>query len=148
MEATSLSQVCGFIATIRSQPPRRPTQPLAETRTSNQVGRPWMFEGKMLRVAMGTPMRRMERANNSFADAEPEPFTLANLTTKSLVDLIGLDMAAGLGRIEEEFLHVPGAGRAAFGAQSAMQAKVLVLRHDPARLQPFRQIQVLGIRMG
>src|SRR5258708_27832089 len=80
-----------------------------------------MFEGNMLRVATGTPMRRMERANNSFAEAEPEPFTLANLTTKSFVALIGLDMAARLRGIEEKFLHVPGAGRAAFRAQSAMQ---------------------------
>src|SRR5215831_5613318 len=115
MEAISLSQVWGFIATIRSTPPRRPSQPLPDTRTSNQVGRPWMLDGKMLRVATGTPMRRMERANISLAEAEPEPFTLANLTTKSLTALI-LDMAAGLRRVEEEFLHVPGACRAALGA--------------------------------
>src|SRR5687768_3584285 len=47
-----------------------------------------MLDGKMLRGATGTPMRRIERANNSFAEAEPEPLTLANLTTKSLVDSI------------------------------------------------------------
>src|SRR5258707_14159619 len=105
----SLSQVCGFIATIRSQPPRRPTHPFPETRTSNQVGRPWMFEGKIFRVATGTPIRRMARANNSFAEAEPEPFTLANLTTKSFGALIGLDMTTCLRRIEEELLHVPRA---------------------------------------
>src|SRR6185312_11902442 len=85
----SLSQVCGFIATIRSTPPRRPSQPLPDTRTSYQVGRPWILEGKMLREETGTPMRRMARANISLAEAEPEPFTLANLTTKSLVALIG-----------------------------------------------------------
>src|SRR3984885_8046459 len=88
MEAMSLSQVWGFIATIRSTPPRRPSQPLPETRTSYQVGRPWMLEGKILREATGTPMRRMERANISLADAEPEPLTLANLMTKSLTDFI------------------------------------------------------------
>ena len=38
----------------------------------------------MLRGATGTPMRRIERANSSLALAEPEPLTLANLTTKSL----------------------------------------------------------------
>src|SRR2546421_10498620 len=107
-----------------------------------------MFDGKILRVATGTPMRRMERANNSFADAEPEPFTLANLTTKSLVALIGLDMAAGLGGIEEEFLHIPGAGRAAFGAQSTMQAKVFVLGHDASGLQRLGDIEILRIGMG
>ncbi|OIQ79746.1 hypothetical protein GALL_385060 [mine drainage metagenome] len=45
---------------------------------------PWMFEGKMLRGATGTPMRITERANRSLAEAEPEPLTLANLMTKSL----------------------------------------------------------------
>src|SRR6266550_2616756 len=106
-----------------------------------------MFDGNMLRVATGTPMRRMERANNSFAEAEPEPFTLANLTTKSFVALIGLDMAAGLGRIEEKFLHIPRSGGAAFRTQSAMQAKVFVLRHDAAGFQRFGHIEVLRIGM-
>src|SRR3984885_9225702 len=84
MDATSLSQVCGFIATIRSTPPRRPSQPASETRTSYQVGRPWMLEGKMLRAATGTPMRRIDLPNRALALADPDPFTLANLTTKSL----------------------------------------------------------------
>src|ERR1700712_5165286 len=101
----------------------------------------------MLRVAIGTPMRRMARANNSLADAEPEPFTLANLTTKSLTDFMALDMAAGLGRIEEEFLHVPGAGGAAFGTQSAMQAEIFVLGHDAPGLQGLRNVEVLGVGM-
>src|SRR6185437_3555962 len=81
----SSSHVCGFIATIRSVPPRRPSQPASLTRTSYHVGRPWMLEGKMLRGLTGTPMRRMHLANNSLADAEPEPLMFANLTTKSLV---------------------------------------------------------------
>src|SRR3954463_13793740 len=80
----SRSQGCGVMATIRSTPPRRPRWPASVTRTSNQVGRPWMFEGKMLRAATGTPQRRIDLANMPFALAEPEPFTLANLTTKSL----------------------------------------------------------------
>src|SRR3954466_9406871 len=44
-----------------------------------------MFEGKMLREAIGTPMRMKERAKSRFAEADPDPFTLANLTTKSFV---------------------------------------------------------------
>ncbi len=84
MEAMSLSQVCGFIATIRSQPPRRPI-----TRTSYQVGRPWMLEGKMLRGETGTPWRRIDRGKSSLALAEPEPLTLAKRTTKSFTLLIG-----------------------------------------------------------
>src|SRR6478672_9426604 len=72
-----------------STPPRRPRQPAALTRTSNHVGRPWMLDGKILRGATGMPMRRMALANSRFADAEPEPLTLANLTTKSLTAWIG-----------------------------------------------------------
>src|SRR5687768_12420886 len=73
------------MATIRSTPPRRPRWPRSVTRTSYQVGRPWMFDGKMLRGETGIPMRRKLFAKSSFADAEPEPFTFANLMTKSLV---------------------------------------------------------------
>src|SRR5580693_1657984 len=89
MEATSLSQVCGFIATIRSVPPRAPRWFASDTRTSYQVGRPWMLDGKILRGVAGTPMRRIDFANIWFALAEPEPLTLANLTTKSLTDSSG-----------------------------------------------------------
>src|SRR5207237_4826458 len=111
----SLSHVCGFIATMRSTPPRRPSQPDSETRTSYQVGRPWMFEGKMLRGLTGTPIRRIALAKSSFAEAEPEPFTFANFTTKALTDSMRLVMAisgrfllrraaavAGVGQIEQE----------------------------------------------
>src|SRR3954467_13976178 len=78
-------QVCGFIATTRATPPRRPRYPFSVTRTSYQVGSPWMLDGKMLRGLTGMPMRRKALANSSFADAEPEPFTFANLMTKSFV---------------------------------------------------------------
>ena len=44
-----------------------------------------MFDGKMLRGLTGTPMRMIAFAKSVFADAEPEPLTLANLTTKSLI---------------------------------------------------------------
>src|ERR1700742_2244555 len=108
------------MATIRSTPPRRPSQPSPDTRTSYQVGRPWMFDGKMLRVATGTPMRMTLRAKSSLAEAEPEPLTLANLTTKSLVAASCFMLSlppTRLGGLQIEFLHVPGAGRAALGAQ-------------------------------
>src|SRR4051812_15583267 len=48
-----------------------------------------MLDGKILRGLTGTPMRRIALANSSFADAEPEPLTFANLTTKSLVASMG-----------------------------------------------------------
>src|SRR4051794_11114858 len=44
-----------------------------------------MFDGKMLRGATGTPIRRIDRANSSFALADPDPLTFANFTTKSFV---------------------------------------------------------------
>src|SRR5258708_5328224 len=103
----SLSQVCGFIATIRSTPPRRPSQPASDTRTSYHVGRPWMFDGKILRDVTGTPMRRIDSANSSFALADPEPLTLANLTTKSFVVSIGFGMNALLVRVQEEIFACP-----------------------------------------
>src|SRR5262249_15336639 len=65
-----------------------------DTRTSYHVGRPWMFDGKMLRELMGTPMRRIDVANRRLALAEPEPLTLADLMTKSLVASSGRGMRA------------------------------------------------------
>src|ERR1700720_801611 len=43
-----------------------------------------MFDGKMFRELAGMPIRRIDLANRELALAEPDPFTLANLTTKSL----------------------------------------------------------------
>src|SRR5713226_5555534 len=84
ISATSCSHVSGFIATIMSTPPRRPKWPVSLIRTSNQVGKPWMFDGKMLRELAGIPIRRIDLAKSALALAEPDPLTLANLTTKSL----------------------------------------------------------------
>src|SRR5688572_7903212 len=198
---------------MRSTPPRRPRWPASVTRTSYQVGRPWMLEGKMLRGLTGTPMRRIAFANNSLAEAEPEPLTFANLTTKSLTASRGAgavmpppssrkstssrrrpgptrrmrrnaDWRRGTShlsggprpspgrlenrgsrrlasrnhlrlihrhhllprprQVEQRLLHVPGAGRAALGAQRAVQAHVLVLRHDAQCLQRAGHVQILG----
>ena len=138
-----MSKVCGFIATIRSTPPRAPRWPASVTRTSYQVGRPWMFDGKMLRGETGTPMRMIERANSSLALAEPEPLTLANRTTKSFTLWIGM-ADVRVSHFDEVFLHVPCAGRAALGAQPAVQADVLVLHHHAAGLQVVGDVKVLG----
>ena len=46
-----------------------------------------MLDGKILRGLTGMPMRKIAFANMLFALAEPEPFTLANLTTKSFMTL-------------------------------------------------------------
>src|SRR5258706_14073644 len=106
MPATSSSHVCGFIATIRSMPPRRPRYPFSVTRTSYHVGKPWMFGGKVLRGETGTPIRMIDFANSSLADAEPEPLTLANLTTKSLTAWICFIMEARLCSVPDAALIV------------------------------------------
>ena len=49
-----------------------------------------MFDGKMLRGAIGTPMRMIDRANSRLALAEPEPLTLAKRMTKSFTAWIGM----------------------------------------------------------
>src|SRR5438552_1463003 len=155
LSPTALALVRGLIATSGSPPPRRPRWPFSVRRTSYQVGRPWMFDGKMLRGETGMPMRRKLFANSSLAEAEPEPLTLANLMTKSLtasilfIALGGLLLpvaaaaGAGVGHLEQELLHVPGAGRAALGAQAAVQADVLVLHHHAAGLERPRDVEVL-----
>src|SRR3954452_2383567 len=115
-----------------------------------------MFDGKMLRGATGTPMRRIERAKSSFAEAEPEPLTLANLITKSLVAVIcfmpssgcfALRFVAaargGVRHLKQKLLHVPRARRATFGAKTAVKADVFVLCHDAAGLQSGRNVNVL-----
>jgi hypothetical protein len=84
---------------MRSTPPRRPRYPDSVTRTSYQVGSPWMFDGKMLRGLTGMPMRRKLLAKSSFAEAEPEPLTLANLMTKSLVASIRFTISVFVGSI-------------------------------------------------
>ena len=42
----------------------------------------------MLRAATGTPIRMIDLANIPLALAEPDPLTLANLTTKSLTRVV------------------------------------------------------------
>src|SRR3712207_9070790 len=50
----------------------------------------------------------------------------------------------GLRCVQQELLHVPGARRAALGAEAAVQADVLVLGHHAASLQPVLHVDVLG----
>ncbi len=46
---------------------------------------------------------------------------------------------AGFGDVVPEFLHVPGGGRAAFGAEAAVQADVFVFDHDAGGFQRRRR---------
>src|SRR5262249_44328147 len=89
----------------------RPRWPLLLTRTSYQVGKPWMFEGKMLRELAGMPIRRIDLANSELALAEPDPFTLANLTTKSLMLWIAGNSSFGCVAIGSELVEDFEAGQ-------------------------------------
>jgi hypothetical protein len=46
-----------------------------------------MLDGNMFFGVTGTPILNTALVNKAFADAEPVPFTLANLTTKSLTGI-------------------------------------------------------------
>jgi len=43
-----------------------------------------MLDGKILRELAGIPIRSIDLAKRELALAEPDPFTFANFTTKSL----------------------------------------------------------------
>src|SRR5688572_8435925 len=59
-------------------------------------------------------------------------------------DLAGAAAAVpGIGHVEQELLHVPGAGGAAFGAQATVQADVLVFHHHPGGFQLAGNVEVL-----
>src|SRR5215216_2149283 len=117
-----------------------------------------MFDGKIFRGETGMPMRKIERAKSSLAEAEPEPFTLANLTTKSLTAWmpfilsmfasrrLSLRIAAagpGICHLEQELLHIPCTRRAALRAKPAMQTHVFVFCHDPPGLERLGDVKRL-----
>src|SRR5215813_3631948 len=128
-------------------------------RTSYQVGRPWMLEGKMFFGLTASPMRNNVLAKMVLALAEPEPLTVANFTTKSLMPLMSEPAlpSAQIGVVVHqtsarrlrfdvhELLHVPGPGRTALGTQPAVQAHVLVLGHDATGLEGAGDVEVLTL---
>src|ERR1700742_2949041 len=73
------------MATMISTRPERATCPSLVTRISYQVGRPWMFEGKESFPLTGMPLRKIDFISSELALAEPVPFTVAILMTKSLM---------------------------------------------------------------
>ena len=97
------------------------------------------------------PMRKIACISRLLALAEPVPLTLASLNAKSftLERVCWKCCAAMSGRHRNrrrhgerdqqlELLHVPRRGRAALGAQAAVDAEVLVLDHDAAGLRQRR----------
>ncbi len=61
-----MSQVCGVHLHHHVDAAAGAEMAVFVTRTSYQVGRPWMLDGNTLRGLTGTPWRRIERANSSW----------------------------------------------------------------------------------
>src|SRR5262245_6179684 len=126
-------------------------------RTSYQVGRPWLLEGKMFVGLTASPMRNNVVAKMVLALAEPEPLTVANFTTKSLMPLMSERAlpSAQIGVVVHqtsarrlrfdvhELLHVPGPGRTELGTQPAVLAHVLVVGHDGAGCEVAGELEFL-----
>src|SRR5271170_4447677 len=94
-----------------------------------------MFDGKMLRELAGIPIRRIDLANRELALAEPDPFTLANLTTKSLTLRIAWIFSFGCIVIDSELVKDDKAGHR--------------LRHaGPARVMSRRNLRISQAPVG
>ena len=81
----SRSYVAGFMATSRSKSGVRAVYPSRLTRTSYQVGSPWMLDGKTFFPVTGIPIRKIACMISPFALAEPVPLTVPILNAKSFV---------------------------------------------------------------
>ena len=111
-------------------------------------------------------MRKIDRINKPLALAEPVPLTVAILTTTSLFVATYGPRASQLrcfiyrvGNQYRRFLHIPRAGRAAFGTETAMHAQIFVFKHyatglrqalEAWRLEPgtlrYRRTLASGLR--
>src|SRR5262249_4327783 len=63
---------------------RRAMNPSWEARIVNQVGSPWMLEGKRFLPETGIPIWKIARIRMLFDDIEPEPLAVATWIEKSL----------------------------------------------------------------
>ena len=64
---------------------RRAMNPSFEARIVNQVGSPWMLDGKRFFPETGMPIWKMERIRMVFEDWLPEPLAVATWIEKSLI---------------------------------------------------------------
>ena len=56
---------------------RRAMKPSLDARIVNQVGRPWMLEGKRFFPDTGIPIWKIDRIRMLFEDMLPEPLAVA-----------------------------------------------------------------------
>src|SRR5580704_5540387 len=98
-----------------------------------------MFDGKMLRELAGTPMRRIDLANSPLALADPDPLTLANLTTKSLTAVIaGTAIFVSDAIVQRSSIEV-------VPAQAGTHASTAAWPRSGSRLAPGRQCRAPGL---
>ncbi len=71
-------------------------KPSREARIVNQVGRPWMFEGKRFLPETGIPIWKIARMRMLFEDMLPDPLAVATWMEKSLTTDRGPEGAAVL----------------------------------------------------
>src|SRR5215471_20250027 len=76
--------VSGFMQISTPMSRRRAMNPSFEARIVNQVGRPWMLEGKRFLPETGIPIWKMDRMRIVFDDWDPEPLAVATWIEKSL----------------------------------------------------------------
>src|SRR5207253_5400363 len=63
---------------------RRAMKPSLDARIVNQVGRPWMLEGKRFFPDTGIPIWKIDRIRMLFEDMLPDPLAVATWIEKSL----------------------------------------------------------------
>src|SRR6266511_3350370 len=76
--------VSGFMQIKTPMSRRRAMKPSLEARTVNQVGRPWMLEGKRFLPETGIPIWKIARIRMLFEDMLPDPLAVATWIEKSL----------------------------------------------------------------
>src|SRR5262245_21090114 len=82
---TSSCAVSGFMQISTPMSRRRAMNPSFEARMVNQVGRPWMLDGKRFLPETGIPIWKMERMRIVLEDWLPEPLAVATWIEKSLI---------------------------------------------------------------
>src|SRR4029450_6458297 len=101
-----------------------------------------MFDGKTFLPVTGIPIRKIDCMMSPLADADPVPLAVAILNANWLMRVMRVwlhrrerdDRGTGVRDLQDEFPHIPRVGRAALGAEPAVQADILVLDHDATRL--------------
>src|SRR6266498_113027 len=81
---TSSWAVSGFMQIRTPMSRLRPMKPSFEARIVNQVGRPWMLEGKRFLPETGIPIWKTDRIRMLLEDMLPEPLAVATWIEKSL----------------------------------------------------------------